>query len=199
MKRKFPFCYKYLRDFKTELDGRNRPHKTEDNWYAYGRTQSIRRFLGDEHLIWPVLSLSANYVYDNNSIVFTGGGNGPYYGLAMKKGSKYSIFYIQALLNSPVLENRVKNIASTFRGGYYSHGKQYLNNLPIRVIDFDKLEDKRNYDEIVANVQKLMELQEKIVNASNHAVADAMQKTMQILINEQNEKIKLLYDTHGGI
>lgn len=103
------------------------------------------------------------------------------------------------MLNSPVLENRVKNIASTFRGGYYSHGKQYLNNLPIRVIDFDKLEDKRNYDEIVANVQKLMELQEKIVNASNHAVADAMQRTMQILINEQNEKIKLLYDTHGGI
>lgn len=199
LKRKFPFCYKYLKDFKTELDGRNRPHKTEDNWYAYGRTQSIRRFLGDEHLIWPVLSLSANYVYDNNSIVFTGGGNGPYYGLAMKKSSKYSIFYIQALLNSPVLENRVKNIASTFRGGYYSHGKQYLNNLPIRVIDFDKLDDKRSYDEIVANVQKLMELQEKIINASNHAVVDAMQKTMQILINEQYEKIKLLYDTHGGV
>lgn len=199
MKEKFPHCYYYLKDFKKELDGRNRPNKTADNWYAYGRTQSIRRFLGDEHLIWPVLSLSSNYVYDNDSIVFTGGGNGPYYGLAMKKDSKYSIFYIQALLNSPALENQVKNVASTFRGGYYSHSKQYLNNLPIRVIDFDSPGDKKCYDEIVSNVHKLMILQEKIVKASNHAVMDAMQKTMQILIDEQNKKISLLYDTHGGI
>jgi hypothetical protein len=39
-------------------------------------------------LIWPVLSLDANYVYDKELVVFTGGGNGPFYGIEMRKQTR---------------------------------------------------------------------------------------------------------------
>ena len=55
--------------------------------------------MSGEHLVWPVLSLSSNYVYDDELVVFTGGGNGPFYGLQMKQNAQESIFYVQAILN----------------------------------------------------------------------------------------------------
>lgn len=64
-------------------------------------------------------------------VVFTGGGNGPFYGLQMKQSSQESIFYVQAILNHWLMELLVKSKASTFRGDYYSHGKQFIASLPI--------------------------------------------------------------------
>ena len=68
-------------------------------------------------------------------VVFTGGGNGPFYGIEKKATSQESIFYIQAILNHWLMELLVKSRASTFRGDYYSHGKQFIATLPIFKID----------------------------------------------------------------
>lgn len=95
----FPYALAYLTAYRTKLDQRNMPGRTNENWFAFGRSQSIRRFLSGEHLVWPVLSTSSNYVYDNDMVVFTGGGNGPFYGIEMKTTAQESIFYIQAVLN----------------------------------------------------------------------------------------------------
>ena len=77
----FPHALAYLNRFKDKLDERNMPGRTTENWFAFGRSQSLKRFLSGEHLVWPVLSTSSNYVYDNDMVVFTGGGNGPFYGI----------------------------------------------------------------------------------------------------------------------
>lgn len=77
----FPHALAYLNRFKDKLDERNMPGRTTENWFAFGRSQSLKRFLAGEHLVWPVLSTSSNYVYDNDMVVFTGGGNGPFYGI----------------------------------------------------------------------------------------------------------------------
>ena len=112
----FPHALAYLNSFKNKLDERNMPGRTTENWFAFGRSQSLKRFLAGEHLVWPVLSTSSNYVYDNDMVVFTGGGNGPFYGIEKKVTSQESIFYIQAILNHWLMELLVKSRASTFRG-----------------------------------------------------------------------------------
>ena len=81
----FPHALAYLNSFKNKLDERNMPGRTTENWFAFGRSQSLKRFLAGEHLVWPVLSTSSNYVYDNDMVVFTGGGNGPFYGIEKKR------------------------------------------------------------------------------------------------------------------
>lgn len=72
------------------------------------------------------------------------GGNEPFYGLEKKISTKESLYYIQALLNYWLLERVVKSKASTFRGNYYSHGKQFIAKLPIYRIDFDNIEETEN-------------------------------------------------------
>lgn len=173
MRMEYPCTLEYLTAFKEELDRRNMAQpRTERNWYAYGRSQSLARFIDGEHLIWPVLSLDSNFVYDNNLVVFTGGGNGPFYGIEMKNGTSESIFYIQAVLNHWLMELLVKNSASTFRGGYYSHGKQFIAKLPIRRIDFTNESLKTIHDRIVDLVHQIERLNIRKNEAQNSAAKE---------------------------
>ena len=161
MKASFPKTLAYLEGYKEDLEKRSLSRRTEGNWYQFGRSQSIKRFSKGEHLIWSVLSTEGNYVYDDKMTCFTGGGNGPFYGLERKISTKESLYYIQALLNYWLLERVVKSKASTFRGDYYSHGKQFIAKLPIYRIDFESIEEVKKHDEIVSSVKKIMELKRK--------------------------------------
>lgn len=158
MAARFPKTLAYLETFKSDLLKRSVNGMNDENWYQFGRSQSLKRFSGGEHLIWSVLSTQGNYVYDNRSVCFTGGGNGPFYGLEKKEETKESILYIQALLNHWLLESVVKSKASTFRGDYYSHGKQYISKLPLYHIDFENPEEEKTHDAIVNSVQNIINL-----------------------------------------
>ncbi|MCI8621597.1 MAG: hypothetical protein HFJ50_07935 [Clostridia bacterium] len=125
LKEKFEFAYKYPNEYKDELEKRSIQNKNDNNWFQFGRNQSLNKFKGKEHLIWPVLSQNGNYVYDNETIMFSGGGNGLYYGLEMKENIEESIFYIQALLNHKLLEDILESESSIFNGNYYSHGYHF--------------------------------------------------------------------------
>ena len=193
LEKDYPLAYSYFSEFRDELDRRSMPGRTDENWFAYGRSQSIRRFMGGEHLIWPVLSLTSNYVYDNEMVVFTGGGNGPFYGLEMKKQTKESIFYVQAILNHWLMEMLVKNRASFFRGGYYSHGKQFIEELPIYRIDFSDKKEALRHDEIVSCVKRLMQLSERKAVAGSRAARDIIQRSIDVMEKELNSRIDELY------
>ena len=161
MRTVFPKTLAYLEEYKEDLEQRSIQRRTENNWYQFGRSQSIKRFSEGEHLIWSVLSTEGNYVYDDKTTCFTGGGNGPFYGLEKKISTKESLYYIQALLNYWLLERVVKSKASTFRGDYYSHGKQFIAKLPIYRIDFENIEEAKKHDEIVSSVKNIMELKRR--------------------------------------
>ena len=198
MRSEYPCAFEYLTAFKEELDRRNMsPPRTENNWYAYGRSQSLARFINGEHLIWPVLSLDSNYVYDKDLVVFTGGGNGPFYGIEMKADTTESIFYIQAILNHWLMELLVKNSASTFRGGYYSHGKQFIAELPIRRIDFSSESQKSVHDEIVDKVHQVERLNIRMNDAQNSTAKRAIERAIEAAQSELSAMIDRLYGVEG--
>ena len=198
MRSEYPCVFSYLSDFKAELDQRNMTLKrTENNWYAYGRSQSLARFLSGEHLIWPVLSLDSNYVYDNDLVVFTGGGNGPFYGIEMNSAVEESIFYVQAILNHWLMELLVKKTASTFRGGYYSHGKQFIAELPIRRIDFSDKSQKILHDSIVEKVHRLENVILHIDNSGNSSQKKVLERAATNIEKELSALVDTLYDVEG--
>ena len=197
MREQYPETLKYLEDYKFDLDKRNMPGRTEDTWYAYGRSQSLKRFVGGEHLIWPVLSLDSNYVYDNEVVVFTGGGNGPFYGIEMKPGIKESIFYVQAILNHWLMEILVKKSASTFRGGYYSHGKQFIAKLPIYRIDWNSISEVKKHDTIVEKVHLIENLIVRKNNARNLQAKNTLKRSVDAAKRELEALIDKLYGVEG--
>lgn len=160
MKNLFPQCLEYLNDYKEKLLGRKTPNLDETNFYKYGRSQSLSKFQGEEKLVWTVLSLEPRYIYDADNLMFTGGGNGPYYGLRPNSpDEKHSLMYIYAIITHPVTEAFLRaGMTSYFGGGYYSHGKQFIENLPFRAIDFQNSEEVVKHNEIVELVQEIIDV-----------------------------------------
>ena len=131
---RFPVCWEYFNSRRAELEQRNITggRATEQQWYQFGRSQSLTKFDGPK-IILPILSLEARYSYDDTNVMVTGGGNGPYYMVRPRPGALVSNYYLLAVLHHPLSESMVRTNTSVFRGGYYSHGKQFIEDIPIPV------------------------------------------------------------------
>lgn len=191
----FPNCYKYLNSNKEALLKRKvKPDFTEENWYKFGRSQSLTKFIENPKLVWTVLSTEPRYVYDVEDIVFSGGGNGPYYGLHLKENSPYSIFYIQAILCNPVIEAMIKTgKTSKFQGGYYSHGKQFVDILPFRTIDFADSHERNLHNRISDYVVTLSEIIEQRQQLRIPHKKMVLERRINKLQSDINEMVNSLY------
>ena len=132
--RRFPGCWEYLNARRAELEQRNITggRESERQWYQFGRSQSLTKF-DSSKIVLPILSLEARYSYDDTNIMVTGGGNGPYYMIRSRSEAPVSNHYLLAILNHPLSEAMVRTNTSVFRGGYYSHGKQFIGDIPIPI------------------------------------------------------------------
>ena len=187
----FPLTWAYLNNFKEELSKRNINGSKEPKWYQFGRSQSLTRFHDTKKLIWSVLSTKSGYVFDETNLQFTGGGNGPYYSLFTS--SDYSLYYILGILSHPLFEAMVKSGASEFRGAYYSHGKQFIENLPIRKIDFTNAAETKLHNEIVKTVKNLIATKATYNGIYIGAKKNVMQRKMDLLFTSLIEQINFLY------
>jgi len=136
MQRLYPLCLEYLTARRAELERRNIAGgaRGTQQFYQFGRSQSLTKCDGPK-IILPILSLEARYAYDEADITVTGGGNGPYYMIRPNPGAAFSIEYLLAVLHHPLCEAMIRTNTSTFRGGYYSHGKQFIEHLPIPEVE----------------------------------------------------------------
>ena len=125
----------------------------EKQFYQFGRSQSLTKFDGPK-IILPILSLEPRYAYDDKNILVTGGGNGPYYMVRPKPGAPVTNYFLLAVLNHPLSEAFVRTKTTPFRGGYYSHGKQWIENLPIPL---PSEQDRSSVETLVAEVIEVME------------------------------------------
>ena len=177
----FPLAWHYLKDFKVLLEKRSilGGSAKSRKWYQFGRAQSLDKF-NSEKIIAQVLSLEPRYGYESENIVITGGGNGPYYAIRPYPETPYSIYYILAVLCHPLSEAIIRTKTSVFRGGYYSHGKQFLEELPIPAIDFETPAGVREHASIVQEVRKLIDLTDSAKDAMSPAKQDVILKQIKM-------------------
>ena len=186
----YPLCWAYLNENKAQLEKRSINGK-DPKWYQFGRSQSLTRFHDSSKLIWYVLSTKPSYVLDDLNIQFTGGGNGPYYSLV--NNSNYSILYFMGILSHPLFENMVKAGASEFRGAYYSHGKQFIENIPIKIIDEQNIEEVNAYKNIIKSVKGLIVAKNQY-NETYGARRVILQRKLDLLNNTLIESVNKLYN-----
>lgn len=172
IEKKYPFAYKYLQKHKAELSNPKRDIKpiptTKNEWHRYGRHQSLDSCGLSSKIIVGVLSVGDKYAVDTYGTLISSGGTAGYCVVAMPENSEYSIYYIQAILNSKYLEWFSSLYGEVFRGGYIARGTKVLRNLPIRKIDFLNEIEKGIHDKIVASQKKLIDIHDKMdKNAGN--------------------------------
>ncbi|MGN6604509.1 MAG: Eco57I restriction-modification methylase domain-containing protein [Ginsengibacter sp.] len=187
----FPLSWDYLNHFKEKLLKRNINCSRDPKWYQFGRSQSLTKFHNTPKLIWSVLSREPAYGYDSLNTQFTGGGNGPYYSLI--SNSAYSPLYILGVLAHPVIEAMVKAGASEFQGAYYSHGKQFIENLPVRKIDFTVAGEKKLHDDIAKTVEQLIVARAAYTVEYNNAKKNIQHRRYSHLFNSLINQVNTLY------
>jgi len=182
IKNNFPFAYRYLEKNQTKLSDPRRDIKpeplTKKEWHRYGRHQSLDKCGLPEKIIVGVLSAGNKYAIDFYGTLISSGGTAGYCVVALPHKFEYSIYYIQALLNSKYLEWYSALIGEVFRGGYIARGTKVLKKLPIRKINFKDKKDKSQHDEIVR-------IQKDLINKQGEI--DQLHDNKQILIKLNRE------------
>ncbi|MCA9365008.1 MAG: hypothetical protein KC736_03895 [Candidatus Moranbacteria bacterium] len=171
LKMRYPHAYKYLLQYKQKLQARKMPN-AEERWYQFGRSQSLNKF-NTQKLIIKNPALQACATFDDQDILFTGGGNGPYYGVRPKNNTE--VLYLLALLNHPIFDKWVKLRSSVFRGGYYSFGRQFIADFPVKISETEN--DDTTIKKIVEYWGKIVQLNKVTSTTPNQNAEILRQKT----------------------
>jgi len=160
----YPKAWNYLMGIEKQLLQRESGKVEKNNWYGYIYKKNLSIFEAPK-LIVQVISQTGKYGFDSSKLYFTGGGNGPYYGIRWNENNSHSLHYLQGLLNSELLDFYLHKISSPFRGGYWSYGKRFIEQLPIRTINFTDPSDKARHDRMITLVSSMLDLNKKLQDA----------------------------------
>ena len=192
----FPCAFSFLTYYKDKLIKRDiKPTPiTENEWYRYGRHQSLDKCDVSEKIIVGVLSKGEKYAIDSHSTFLSSGGTAGYCLITLPENINYSIYYIQAILNSKYAELFAILTGEVFRGGYVAHGSKILNKLPIRTIDFDNPDEVSIHDKVSGLQRKLIDIKGKIDKSlGNHRLLVPLHTQFNSCKKELDNLLKSLY------
>ena len=176
----YPLTYEYFKHYEKELKGReNNRFVSVENWNQFGRLQNIEKF-EQPKIITQVLASSNTFALDDKGeYYFVGGGNAGGYGIVLKEEYKDRHYCILALLNSKVLEFYLKNISTPFRGGYFSYGRRFIEQLPIEESVLSEENELSQIGKKLVELHKTLTLNKNVETDLNNRIRD------EIKLNEQ--------------
>ncbi len=185
----FPKTWGYLHENKTYLEKREKGRFRGSGWYAYGRQQNIDLMLLPKILV-PDIADHASFAFDETGkYAFTSG-----YGITLKESVPESPKYILGLLNSKVLDCYLKRVSTTMRGGFFRYFTQFIEQLPVRTIDFDDPADTARHDRMVNLVEQMLALHKELPAATT----DHEQNLIRRRIEATDRQIDaLVYELYG--
>lgn len=195
----YPLLFNYLTAHKDILNSPSRDIKpvpaSQNEWYRYGRHQSLDACNLPQKIIVGVLSTGDKYAVDEYGTFVSSGGTAGYCVVALPEDSTYSIYYLQAILNSKYLEWISSLYGEIFRGGYIARGTKVLKELPIHRIDFENTVEKQFHNKIVELQKRLIEIGDKIDSRKgNRRELIFLYRQFDILKRQLAEQIMHLYE-----
>jgi hypothetical protein len=197
LQKQYPSCWQYLNDCKDKLEKREGNKFKNSQWYGFSRPQNLDRFVLSK-LLTPAIANKASFAYDEKGeyyFVGSGGGGGGGYGIIFKEDIKLSPLYILALLNSRILDFYLLNISSPFRHGYFAYNKQYVEQLPIKLLNLSNPFEKSKHDELVSLADRMLKLNKELQNTSEntdkwYSLKKEIEQTERLI----DEKVYRLYE-----
>ncbi len=152
MKQSYPEAWSYLCLNKKLLADREHGKFAKTGWYQlYPKNLD----LWEQHKIMLPYMITRLAAYNDDESnyfvnVTTGG-----FGVVIPE-SHGSTKYMTGVFNSRLLDWFMKNVSTTFHGGYFAANKQFLIQLPIRTINFTDKADRARHDRMVSLVEQML-------------------------------------------
>jgi len=192
MKRDYPLVWSYLNGNKKLLEDREKGKFKDVQWYRYGRTQNLGLWEQPKLMVPYMITKLAAYLDRTDHFYFinvtTGG-----YGITTDH-PMVGLTYLCGLLNSRLLDFYLKRVSTNFQGGYLAANKQYIEQLPIRTIDFAASADRERHDRMVALVEEMLALHRRLAAVRT----DHEQTNLKRQIDAADRQIdRLVYDLYN--
>ncbi len=186
MEAKYPLTWAYLQENRDYLRDRESGGFKDENWHRFGRSQALNE-ISRPKIATPDFAASASYAFDESGDhYFTGGAAGGY-GILIERS--FSEWYAIALLNSRLLDQILKTVSTTFRGGWYSFEARFIKHLPIHEIPFTTPEDERT-----AHVQELIDTYEQTRSANADPTANDVLHRVEAHLAGDPERADVIHD-----
>jgi type I restriction-modification system DNA methylase subunit len=191
----YPNAWSYLTENAITLRDREKGKMRHKGWYGYVYPKSIALF-GQKKILTPSIASSASFTLDIHGELYfvgSGGGGGGGYGILLRDDSPIAYEYVLALLNSKVCDYYLKKISSTFSGGYYAYNRQYIEQIPIRIIDREDVREINIHDSLVTLVNQILETKEKLSAAITEAETNRLERLCNSIDQQIDEAVYALY------
>ena len=192
----YPIAWQYLKENRILLENREKGKWKHEKWYALGRSQNLAE-MEQKKILTPSIANHSSFTLDSTNYYYfigSGGGGGGGYGITLKDNCQLSYEYVLGLLNSQLLDKYLKSFSSPFSGGYYAFNRQYIEKLPIRLINFSDTTEKSLHDKISPLVTKMLELNKKFAEANVPDTKTMLQRQIEATDNEID---RLVYELYG--
>jgi hypothetical protein len=189
MRAKFPKTFAYLLENKAYLEDRERGRMRGDSWYAYVYPKNIDVMSSSKILIPDIADRASFALDETGDYAFTSG-----YGITLKGDVAEPPKYVLGLLNSKVLDFYLKKISTTMRGGFFRYFTQFIEQLPVRTINFSDPADFARHDRMVQLVEQMLELRKRLAAAASELDRELYQRQIDVTDREIDE---LVYELYG--
>jgi hypothetical protein len=157
---RFPKTAEYLLQNRKRLENREKGRMKGQGWHGYIYLKNMQR-QGLAKICVPRLVDRLCAAFDADGSHFLD--NVDVGGVTLKPDHQgYDFRYPVGLLNSKLLAWFFPNVSAPFRGGWMSANRQFLSQVPIRVINFSNKADKAVHDRMVSLVEQMLELHKKV-------------------------------------
>lgn len=130
LKTKYPRTYNYLSLMKTILSTRDKGNKVYEEWFAYGRRQSLD--INKYKLFFPHICIKPNFVIcENKDLLF-------YNGIAIISDQIADLSIAKKILESEIFYNYISKSTKDYASGYISLSKNYIKNFGICELNKDE-------------------------------------------------------------
>lgn len=192
----YPRTWAYLKENYETLRDREKGKMRHDGWYGYVYPKSVSLF-SKTKILTPSIASRASFTFDKDGefyFVGSGGGGGGGYGILIKDSSTLKYEFLLGLLNSKLLDHFLKKISSPFQGGYFAFSKQYIEQLPIRTIDFSNPAEAASHERMVKLVETMLALHQQAAAARLPDEKERLQRQIQ---STDRQIDRLVYDLYG--
>ena len=183
----FPMGWAYLLENRKLLSNREHGKFKETGWYQLYPKNLDFWEQPNCMLSYMITRLSAYCDIENNYYfvnVTTGG-----FGMTIRNGSA-SLQFITGLLNSKLLNWFMKQVSTTFHGGYFAANKQFLVQLPI----VDLTSNSSKIIQVTSLVERMLELHKQL--AAAQTPPEKVRLGMQIELTDRAID-RLVYELYG--
>lgn len=118
---KYPEAYKYFLNKRKILDQRDKGNGNYENWFAFGRTQSLEKI--KNKMFFPKYSdRSPNFIINSDDDLLF------YNGLAVVGSSQENMEIVKKVMGSSVFWYYIKTTSKPYSSNYYSLNGNYIRN-----------------------------------------------------------------------